>query len=261
LSSVLGDCMTSRRGHKQKIHPFWTWALSAAAVILLLSVAFFPGLSSEKPVDLLIDFQQYHYGAVPDELEYDATGSNGPVLTAGRPFWRVYSDRFAPSPELVLIQAASLAESDHYPIALLREVKAKDVTLSVYFKPMGGTMDQSQGLIWRVQNKDNYYAVFASVLDSQLHLLKMVKGQPQEIASTPIQIVVQFEQDEATSTWGWYTLKVETQGSHITIWFDGEKKIEATDSTLIRAGQVGLVAHADSVALFDDLSVQVGKNK
>jgi hypothetical protein len=230
------------------------------AVILILaaalSIRFFSG--TEKPVNLLIDFQQYHYGAVPEGLDYDATGSNGPVLSAGRPFWRVYLDRFAPSPELALIQAASLAEPDHFPMALLRDVRAKDVTLSVYLKPMGGTLDQAQGLIWRVQDKNNYYAVLANALDSQLHLLRMVDGQPQEIASAPIQISVQFDQDAPSPTWGWSTLKVETEGSRITVWFDGQKKLETTDRTVLRAGRVGLITHADSIALFDDLSVKVG---
>lgn len=221
-----------------------------------LSIGFFSG--TEKPVDLLIDFHQYHYGAVPEEFDYDATGSNGPVLSAGRPFWRLYLDRNAPSPELVLIQAATLAQTDHYPIALLRDVQAKDVRLSVHLKPMGGTMDQSQGLIWRVQDRDNYYAVLANALDGQLHLLKMVDGEPREIASAPIQIAVQFEQEAPTPTWGWYTLTVETEDSRIAVWFDDEKKIEATDSTFMHAGQVGLITHADSVALFDDLAVKVG---
>ena len=252
--------MIVRKRRNQPTRAAWTRGLGSAALILILAVAISVGLftQTEKPVDLLIDFHQYHYGAVPDEFEYDATGSNGPVLSAGRPFWRVYLDRFAPSPELAIIQAATLAEPDHYPIALLRDVQAKDVTLSAYLKPMGGTVDQSQGLIWRVQDKDNYYAVLANVLDSQLHLLKMVDGAPQEIASAPIQIVVQFEQDAPTPTWGWYTLKVETEGSRITVWFDGEKKLEATDKTFMRSGKLGFITHADSVALFDDLSIQVG---
>src|SRR5688572_18065477 len=252
--------MTLRKRRNPPIRSAWTRKLGRSVVILsvaaALSVGFFGG--TEKSVDLLIDFHQYHYGAVPEEFDYDATGSNGPVLSAGRPFWRVYLDRFAPSPEFVLIQAATLAEPDHYPIALLRDVQARDVTLSAYLKPMGGIMDQSQGLIWRVQDKNNYYAVLSNVLDSQLHLLKMVDGQPQEIASEPIQIAVQFEQNVPTPTWGWYTLKIETEGSLITVWFDGEKTLEATDSTFMRSGRIGFITHADSVALFDDLSVQVG---
>ena len=122
-------------------------------------------------------------------------------------------------------------------------------------------MDQSQGLIWRVQDKDNYYAVLANVLDNQLHLLKMVDGKPQEIAAAPIQIAVQFEQDSPTPTWGWYGLKVETEGSLITVWFDGKKLIDVTDRTFMRSGKLGFITHADSVALFDDLSIQVGNRK
>ena len=258
MSSGVGDRMTSRRGLKQPPRPFWTWGLGAGAIILILAVAFSTNLAREKPFDLLIDFHQYHYGAVPEEFEYDATGANDPVLSAGRPFWRVYQDRFAPSPELALIQAASLAEQDHYPIALLRDVQAKDVALAVYLKPLGGTLDQSQGLLWRAHDKDNYYAVFASASDSQLHLLKMVDGQPQEISTAPIQIAVQFEQDAPSPTWGWYALKVEAVGSRISVWFDDEKKMEVTESTFLRAGQVGLITHADSVALFDDFAVNVG---
>jgi len=251
--------MTSRRSRKQAIRSAPSWKLGSAAVILILaaalSIGFFTG--TEKPVDLLIDFHQYHYGSVPEEFDYDATGSHGPVLSAGRPFWRVYLDRHAPSPELVLVQAATLAEPDHYPIALLRDVHAKDVMLSAYLKPIGGTMDQSQGLIWRVQDKDNYYAVLANVLDSRLHLLKMVDGQPQEIVSAPIRIAVQFEQDAPTPTWDWYRLKVVNASRRITVWFDGEKMLETTDSTFMRSGKLGFITHADSVALFDDLSVQV----
>jgi hypothetical protein len=236
------------------------WKLGSAIVILIVAAALFVGFfgRTEKSVDLMIDFHQYHYGAVPEEFDYDATGSNGPVLSANRPYWRVYLDRFAPSPELVLIQAATLAEPDHYPIALLRDVQAKDVTLSAYLKPMGGTMGQSQGLIWRVQDKDNYYAVLASAQAGKLHLLKMVEGHAQEITSAPIQIAVQFEQDVPTATWGWYTLKVETEGSLITVWFDGEKTLEASDRTFMRSGKLGFITHADSVAVFDDLTVQVG---
>jgi hypothetical protein len=252
--------MALRKRRSQPNRSTWNWGLGSTVVILILAAALSIGLftGTEKPVDLLIDFQKYHYGAVPEELDYDATGSHGPVLSAGRPFWRVYLDRFAPSPELVLIQAASLAEPDHYPIALLRDRQAKDVTLSVYLKPMGGAMDKSQGLIWRVQDKDNYYAVLVSALDSRLYLLKTVNGQPQEIASAPIQIEVQFEQDAPTPTWGWYTLKIAAEDSRITVWFGGEKALEAIDRTFIRPGQVGLITRADSVALFDDFSVHVG---
>jgi hypothetical protein len=213
----------------------------------------------EAPVDQLVDFSAYHYGVVPAEFEYDATGAQGPVLTSGRPYWRVFVDRFAPSPAFVMIQGGTRDEADHYALALLREVQAKNVTLSVYLKMMGGEMDKSAGLIWRVQDKDNYYAALASALDDQLHLLKMVQGSPTELAKTPIPIDVEFERTELSPTVGWYLLKVEAEGARIKVWFQDEKVLEISDSAFTPAGRVGLATHADSVAAFDNFHVQVGE--
>jgi hypothetical protein len=243
-----------------------TRSIIIAAMAFALTVFSYFRLSAntDSPIDRVIDFRTYHYGAVPDEFEYDATGAHGPVLSSGRPFWRVYVDRFAPSPEFVIIQGAALAELDHYPLALLRDVELQNVTLSVHLKPMGGTLDKSQGLIWRAHDKHNYYAALASALDGKLHLLKMVDGQPQEIAAVPIQMEVQFEQESPTPSWGWYTLKVEVYQSRITVWFDGERLIEKTDDLFlmfVHAGQVGLITHADSIALFDDFHIETEGNR
>ena len=44
-------------------------------------------------------------------------------------------------------------------------------------------------------------------------------------------------------------------GNKITCYYDGSKKIEATDETFKDAGKVGLWTKADSVTYFDDLKV------
>jgi hypothetical protein len=124
---------------------------------------------------------------------------------------------------------------------------------------MGGQLDKSAGLIWRAQDRENYYTALASALDDRLHLIKMVRGQPHELASAPINIDVEFERRSPTSGWGWYTLQVTATGDRIAVWFQGEQVITATDHTFWRPGRVGLITHADSVALFDDLHVQVGQ--
>jgi hypothetical protein len=234
------------------------WVALGALAIVALGVVWFYVLSTrgETSIDLTIDFQGYRYGVPPREFDYDATGSHGPVRSAGRPFWRTYVDLFAPSPQFVLIQAATLAKMDHYPLALLRDVQVADVTLSVYLKPMGGELDQSAGMVWRAQDRDNYYAVLVSALDDRLRLVKMVQGQPHELATVPIEIDVEFERREPTPEWGWYALRIEAQGSHITVWFQDEKVLETNDMTFRRAGRVGLITHADSVAVFDDFWIR-----
>jgi len=58
---------------------------------------------------------------------------------------------------------------------------------------------------------------------------------------------------------GGYALQVVTNRDHIAVWFQDEQVIETTDRTFRRSGRVGLITHADSVAAFDDLHVQVGE--
>ncbi len=53
----------------------------------------------------------------------------------------------------------------------------------------------------------------------------------------------------------WHELRVEVVGNKITCYYDGDKKIEATDGTFKDAGKVGLWTKADSVTYFDNLKV------
>src|SRR3989449_886830 len=152
----------------------WLLALGVGAVLLSLP-ALGGSQSAAEAQGRLIDFSQYHFGAVPDEFAYDATGSHGPVLTAGRPFWRVYTDPSAPSPKFVLIQASTRQKRDHYPLAFLRSFQAADVSLGVFVKLMGG-VNASAGILWRAQDKDNYYAALARPPPRQGNVFALKKG-------------------------------------------------------------------------------------
>jgi len=56
------------------------------------------------------------------------------------------------------------------------------------------------------------------------------------------------------ATNAWHTLRVDFEGNHFTVTFDGKKAIELDDTTFKDAGQVGVWTKADSVTLFDDFS-------
>jgi len=230
-----------------------------AALLLVHGIAAAWLRSRAKPPDsIVIDFQQYRFGVPPGEFDYEATGPSGPALTAGRPYWRAYVDRFAPSPQFALIQAAASGRDDDYPLALLRGIETADVTAAVHLKPMGGERRQSAGLLWRAHDRNNYYAALASASDDRVHLVKVVGGRATEIASAPIRIDVEFERREPTPGWGWYALRVRAVGDRIAVWFQDAKAIDARDGTFAEPGRVGLVTHGDTVALFDDLHVQPG---
>jgi hypothetical protein len=248
----------SQRGSAPRAPAARSWrGLMVAAVLLV--VAGWRLVPTAAPDERVIDFQQYRFGVTPAEFEFEATGPHGPVLTAGRPMWRAYVDRFAPSPASVLIQASALARADHYPIALLRDLSASDLSLSVWFKPMGGTLSQSAGMVWRAMDRDNYYAVLADAREDRVRLLRIVDGRVQEIGSAESAVDVEFERRDGPSVaHGWHTLAVEATGDRIRVWAGGKLALSAEDGTFRRPGRVGLLTHADSVALFDDLRIQIG---
>jgi hypothetical protein len=103
----------------------------------------------------------------------------------------------------------SSRQLDHYPVALLRDVSAADLLLSVYIKPMGGELRQSVGLIWRVRDRDNYYAALLDARDGRVRLLRMLAGRPHEIASAAAPIEVEFQRQSPSRDRGWYALRVE----------------------------------------------------
>ena len=49
-------------------------------------------------------------------------------------------------------------------------------------------------------------------------------------------------------------MRVDFEGNHFTVTFDGKKALEWDDSTFKDAGKVGVWTKADSVTLFDDFT-------
>jgi hypothetical protein len=197
-------------------------------------------------IDRLIDFQQYRFGRVPAEFDYDATGAHGPVLAAGRPMWRIYVDLFAPSPKLVLIQSSALPNADHYPIALLRDVNLRELKMAVGLKILGGSVTGSAGLLWGAQNKDGYHAVLVSGLDHHVRLVRMSKGRPVELGKGK----AAFDEKE------WNFLEICSQRDRVAVWINDRLILEARGQDLTTAGRVGLITHADTTAVFDDFHIR-----
>ena len=54
----------------------------------------------------------------------------------------------------------------------------------------------------------------------------------------------------------WHTLRVDFDGNHFIVTFDGKKALEWEDSTFKDAGKVGVWTKADSVTAFDNFSYE-----
>jgi hypothetical protein len=159
--------------------------------------------------------------------------------------WVIRAEQGAPSEPNVLAQLSDDRTDYRFPLAIADEGSFHDLELSVKFKAVSGSTDRAAGLVFRLKDANNYYIVRANALENNYRLYHVSGGRRQQFAGANVSI----------SSGDWHEMRVECISNSIVCYFDGEKKIEATDDTFKEAGKVGLWTKADSVTFFDDLKV------
>jgi len=180
-----------------------------------------------------VNFDDTKVGEAPAGWTATNTGS-------GNAKWTVEKDDTAPSKSNVLKQSGEAT----YPVCLKNQTNLKDGFVEVKFKAVSGKEDQAGGVIWRAKDADNYYIARANALEDNVTIYHTVKGS--RVAFKNV--------NHKVKPGAWHTLRVEFQGNHFTVTFDGKKVIEATDDSFSETGKVGVWTKADSVTLFDDFS-------
>jgi len=159
--------------------------------------------------------------------------------------WVVTADPAAPSKPNVVAQTSTDQTDYRFPLLISDEGSFQDLDISVKFKAVSGSIDRAGGLVFRLKDPNNYYIVRANALENNYRLYHVVNGRRSEFAGANLKV----------TSGEWHELRVEAVGNRITCYYDGNKKIEATDDTFKDAGKVGLWTKADSVTYFDDLKV------
>src|SRR5213594_1722147 len=157
---------------------------------------------------------------------------------SGTAKWAIEKDESAPSKPNVLKQSGQAT----FPVCIKDDTSLKDGFVEVKFKPVSGREDQAGGVIWRAKDSNNYYIARANALEDNLTIYDTVKGRRTERKRTNTKVASNQ----------WHTLRVDFQGNHFTVMFDGKKAIEWDDATFTEAGKIGVWTKADSVTLFDD---------
>ncbi|HYM07293.1 MAG TPA: family 16 glycoside hydrolase [Terriglobales bacterium] len=180
-----------------------------------------------------VNFDNLKTGALPPNWTGTKTGT-------GDAKWTIESDPTAPSKPNVLKQSGEAT----YPVCIKDDSSLKDGFVEVKFKPISGKTDQAGGVIWRAKDSNNYYVARANALEDNVTIYDTVNARRTERKRTNMKV----------ATGEWHTLRVDFQGSHFTVTFDGKKAIEWDDEKFKDAGKVGVWTKADSVTLFDDFA-------
>ena len=158
----------------------------------------------------------------------------------GNPKWTVVEDPTAPSKPNVLKQSGE----GTYPWCVKKDSSLKDGFVEVKFKPISGKEDEAGGLIWRLKDANNYYVARANGLEDNVTMYHTINGKRTEKKRTGMKVAPNV----------WHDLRVDFQGNHFVVTYDGKKAIEWDDDTFKEAGKVGVWTKADSLTVFDDFT-------
>src|SRR5438128_8555882 len=200
-----------------------------ASLFTMIVTTMATGLAAAETVN----FDDMKAGVPPPGWTAAQTGS-------GTAKWTIEKDDSAPSKPNVLKQSGEAA----FPVCFKNDTSLKDGFVEVKFKPAAGKEDQAGGVIWRVQDANNYYISRANALEDNVTIYHTINGKR-----------VAFKNINTKVTSGvWHTLRVDFKGNKFIVTFDGNKVIDATDESFANAGKVGVWTKADSVTLFDDFT-------
>ena len=179
-------------------------------------------------------------GSRPADFEFGRTGQGGPGQ------WTVVVDETSAGGRA--IEQSSADRTDYrFPLAIFGPIVAKNVDVSLKFKPVAGRVDQAGGIAVRVADADNYYVVRANALEDNVRFYRVVRGRREQIDGVNIKVASNQ----------WHSLGLKAQGERFTIEFDGKTLFTTMDKTFVGAGKIALWTKADSITRFDQIAINV----
>lgn len=217
---------------------------SASLLLAAAAMAACAGTSLGPPLDAprTWHFDDLAAGALPDGFRVDATRGGGPLAT-----WGARADVTAPStPNVLALSRVDHDRGDTFNLCWTDAFAFADGVLAVRLRAVGGEEDQGGGLIWRAQDRDNYYIARLNPLENNLRLYHVKDGSRSMLANASVTV----------AGGSWHELRVEQRSDHIGVFLDGSRMLEARDGTFATAGGIGLWTKADATTDFDDLRVE-----
>ena len=191
-----------------------------------------------------VDFSDDTVGQAPRGFEFGHTAQAG---APGK--WIVEAE----GGNKYLAQVDADNTRARFPVAVVSDISAADVDLSVRFRPISGRVDQAGGLVWRYRDQDNYYLVRANALENNVVLYKVENGRRTDLPVKGEGRTYGKKTDVPARQWS--TLRVVANGRLFEVYFNGAKLYDVEDATFTQPGKVGVWTKADSVTQFDDLTV------
>jgi len=204
------------------------------SLFLVLLVGF---ISSVLAKDVVFDFESEKKGDIPQNWECVSN-------------WEIEEDNKAHSGKYIFSMKENkkgfFGFGRSFNLCFSPKTSFLDGEASVKFRANSGSIDQGGGIIWRVQDKNNYYVARFNPLEDNFRFYKVLEGNR-----------IQLKSAEINLSNGWHEMKIVQKGNHFEGYLDGKKLLEADDNSIVKKGAVGIWTKADAATSFDDLLVRV----
>jgi len=214
-------------------------SLRKIAAICLLGVFLLTPLSAKEARSYSWDFNDEPTGKLPSGWVIDATHPKKSLAV-----WKVLKS--SPDNKILALSKTEAYYGNTYNLCYTRSVPFLNGEISVRFKAVSGQMDQGGGIMWRVQDRDNYYVARFNPLEDNFRFYSVKEGVRREIASANIAL------DK-----GWHTMKIIQQGSHFEGYLDAKKLLETDNGSCTQNGGTGLWTKSDAATVFDNFKITV----
>jgi len=188
------------------------------------------------------NFDDTTAGSLPSGWKVEATGQ---MQTMAQ--WQVEKDPNAPSgPNVLRLVSTNHTQRSVFNLCWTKQVTFFEGEISVYLKANKGNIDQGGGIIWRVQDCNNYYISRYNPLEDNVSIYYVKDGKRIMLGYTG-----KLEHKD-----GWHEFKISHTGERIDALLDGDMKLRVNAGNYIpQPGGVGIWTKADAATSFDNYSV------
>ena len=137
------------------------------------------------------------------------------------------------------------AHGGEFNLCYTKKITFLNGTISVKFRANSGHEDQGGGIIWRVEDNNNYYIARYNPLEDNL-CLYYVKNAHRRLLKQE-SIILEEKQ--------WHSMKIVQKNSHYQVYLDSKIILQGDDTTFTNAGGVGVWTKADALSSFKDFKV------
>ena len=117
--------------------------ITVASIVVLAACLGAGSTAAQQTAALRFDFERSQVGSVPPGFSASLTGKGPP------PVWKIIEDPTAPAGSRVVAETSEDRTNNRFPLLILDGFEAKDVQVTVAFKPVSGRVDQAAGVAVR----------------------------------------------------------------------------------------------------------------